>query len=103
MLFVLRVVLVVGALTYFALMRGGADPVVEARKLTALPSPAAIVPAAAAALPTETREKVVRDVLARGLMAELARRAAEPDPSAPSHDTLSEADRTPAWRGIEHR
>lgn len=101
MLFVLRVVLVVGALTYFALMRGGADPVVEARKLTALPSPAAILPAAAA-LPTETREKVVRDVLARGLMAELARRAAEPDPSAPSRDTLSEADRNPAWRGVEH-
>ena len=42
----------------------------------------------------------MRAVLARGLMAELSRRAAE-EPS--SNDTLEEADRQPAWRGVEPR
>ncbi len=41
----------------------------------------------------------MRAVLARGLMAELSRRAAEPV----SNDTLEEADRSPAWRGVEGR
>lgn len=103
MLFVLRVVLVVGALSYFALMRGGADPAAEARKLVTLPSPAAVLPVATAALPAETRDKALRDVLARGLMAELSRRAGEPEPATPSQDTLKEDDRMPAWRGVEPR
>jgi hypothetical protein len=103
MLFLLRVVLVVGALSYLAMMRNGADPVAEVGKLVALPSAKAVVPAVAAAVPPETREKVVRDVLARGLMAELSRRAGVAEDAPASRDTLSEADRNPAWRGIEHR
>lgn len=102
MLFVLRVVLVVGVLSYLALLRDGADPAAEARKLATLPS-AAAVPTMAAAVPAETRERVVRDVLARGLMAELSRRAGEPEAPAGSQDTLNDADRAPAWRGVERR
>ena len=49
------------------------------------------------------RERVARDVLARGLMAELSRRAGEPEPSAASRDTLTEGDRDPAWRGVDRR
>ncbi|XYD07062.1 hypothetical protein R1A27_18060 [Methylobacterium sp. NMS12] len=37
-------------------------------------------------------------MLARGLMAELSRRAAE---APPSNDTLQETDRAPAWRGTD--
>lgn len=103
MLFLLRVVLVVGALSYLALMRSGADPVAEAGKLVALPSPKVVAPAIAAAVPPEAQQKIVRDVLARGLMAELSRRAGVPEDAPASRDTLSEADRSPAWRGIEHR
>lgn len=99
MLFVLRIVLVVGALSYFALLRGGADPVEEARKLAPLPSAKAIAPSVSALVPVETRERVARDVLAKGLIAELSRRAGAEEPSA-SRDTLSEADRNPAWRGV---
>ncbi len=36
-------------------------------------------------------------------MAELSRRAGVPEDAPASRDTLSEADRSPAWRGIEHR
>ncbi len=102
MLFVLRIVLVVGALSYFALLRGGADPAEEARKLTALPSARTVAPSVSALVPAEARERVARDVLAKGLIAELSRRAvAEEQPA--SRDTLSEDDRSPAWRGIERR
>lgn len=100
MLFVLRIVLVVGALSYLALLRGGADPVEEARKLATLPSAKAAAPAVTALVPPETRERVVRDVLAKGLIAELSRRAGAEEPAA-SRDTLNEADRSPAWRGVE--
>lgn len=103
MLFVLRVVLVVGALSYFALMRSDKDPAGEARKLVALPSVGALLPVAAAALPAETRDKTVRDALARGLMAELSRRAGESDPAPLSRDTLNADDRTPVWRGVDRR
>ena len=101
----LRAVLVIGLLSYFALMRNGSDPSAEARKLAgsklagALPSAQAALPAVLDAVPPETRERAVRAVLARGLMAELSRRAAEP----PATDTLEEADRQPAWRGVEPR
>lgn len=101
MLFLLRVVLVVGALSYLALLRTGSDPAAEARRIAGA-APAA-VPAALAAVPAETRERVVKDVLARGLMAELSRRAGEPEPPPASRDTLVEADRDPAWRGVERR
>ncbi|MCJ2063628.1 hypothetical protein MKK63_13040 [Methylobacterium sp. J-088] len=102
----LRAALVIGVLSYLALMRGGADPAAEARKLTGrLPSASAVLPAALEAVPAETRERVARAVLARGLMAELSRRAGEPQDAAdtPSTDTLEAADRQPAWRGIEPR
>jgi hypothetical protein len=107
----LRAALVIGVLSYLALMRGGADPAAEARKLTGrLPSPSAVLPAALEAVPAETRERAARAVLARGLMAELSRRAGEPQAFAPeaaaetpSTDTLEAADRQPAWRGIQPR
>jgi hypothetical protein len=101
MTFLLRAVLVIGALSYFALMRNGADPAAEARKLvgSVAGAPSAL-PAALEAVPPETRERAVRAVLARGLMAELSRRAAEPPAS---NDTLEESDRQPAWRGVGPR
>lgn len=101
MLFVLRVVLVVGALSYLALLRQGADPEAEARKLTALPSAKVVAPAVNALVPAETRERVAKDVLAKGLIAELSRRASAPEESPVSRDTLNETDRSPAWRGVE--
>ncbi|MCJ2050244.1 hypothetical protein [Methylobacterium sp. J-070] len=92
----LRAALVIGVLSYLALMRTGADPSAEARRLTgSLPGPQAALDA----VPPEARERAMRAVLARGLMAELSRRAAEPV----SNDTLEEADRSPAWRGVEGR
>lgn len=102
MTFLLRAALVIGALSYLALMRGGADPAAEARKLAgSLPSPGSVLPAVLNAIPPETRERAVRDVLARGMIAELSRRAGADEPS--SRDTLDEADRRPAWRGSEMR
>lgn len=105
MLFLLRIMLVVGGLSYLALMRGGADPATEARQIaTAAPRAALpVVTAGLAAVPPETRERVARDVLARGLLAELTRRAGEPDPVPASRDTLLAGDREPAWRGVERR
>lgn len=98
----LRAALVIGALSYLALMRNGADPAAEARKLAGtLPGVPAALPAALDAIPPETRERVVRDVLARGLIAELSRRAGAGDPD--SRDTLEDGDRHPAWRGAEPR
>jgi hypothetical protein len=103
MTFLLRAALVICALSYLALMRGGADPAAEARKLAgALPVAPAALPAALDAVPPETRDRAARAVLARGLMAELSRRAAAPDEPA-SRDTLEEADRQPAWRGVDPR
>ncbi|SDN76281.1 hypothetical protein SAMN05216360_11117 [Methylobacterium phyllostachyos] len=102
----LRAALVIGVLSYLALMRGGADPAAEARKLTgSLPSASAVLPAALEAIPPETRERATRAVLARGLLAELSRRAGEPAASTdtPSTDTLEAADRQPAWRGVDAR
>ncbi|MBP1180814.1 hypothetical protein [Methylobacterium sp. PvR107] len=97
----LRAALVIGVLSYLALLRNGADPAAEARKAAgALPSAQAVLPAVLDAVPSETRERAVRAVLARGLMAELSRRAADPPAS---NDTLEAADRQPAWRGIEPR
>ncbi|MGE8127746.1 hypothetical protein ACQKQD_12295 [Methylobacterium sp. NPDC080182] len=94
----LRAALVISVLSYFAMLRTGADPAAEARRLAAaVPSAQAVVPAALEAVPPETRERAVRAVLARGLMAELSRRAAE----TPSNDTLQETDRQPAWRGAD--
>ena len=52
----LRAALVIGVLSYFAMLRTGADPAAEARKLAgAVPSAQAVVPAALEAVPPETR------------------------------------------------
>lgn len=101
----LRAALVIGVLSYLALMRGGGDPAAEARKLAGgLPSASAVLPAALEAVPPETRERAARSVLARGLLAELSRRAGEPaSTDTLATDTLDEADRRPAWRGVEGR
>lgn len=102
MTFLLRAALVIGALSYLALMRDGADPAAEARKLAVgLPGAGSVLPAALNAILPETRDGAVRGALARGLIAELSRRAGADDPS--SRDTLEEADRRPAWRGAEPR
>ena len=94
----LRAALVIGVLSYLALMRDGADPAAEVRKAAgALPSAQAVLPAALDAVPSETRERAVRAVLARGLMAELSRRAGVDEPA--SNDTLEASDRQPAWHG----
>ncbi|XYD07061.1 hypothetical protein R1A27_18055 [Methylobacterium sp. NMS12] len=48
----LRAALVIGVLSYFAMLRTGADPAAEARKLAgAVPSAQAVVPAALEAVP----------------------------------------------------
>ncbi|MCX4197057.1 hypothetical protein OMR07_17030, partial [Methylobacterium organophilum] len=61
----LRAALVIGVLSYFAMLRTGADPAAEARKLAgAVPSAQAVVPAALEAVPPETRDRAVRAVLA---------------------------------------
>ena len=92
MTFLLRAALVIGALSYCALLRSGADPTVETRKLAGSTATAAIE-----AVPPEARERAVRAVLAKGLMAELSRRAGIDEPA--SNDTLEAADRQPAWHG----
>ncbi|KNY24281.1 hypothetical protein [Methylobacterium sp. ARG-1] len=97
MTFLLRAALVIGALSYLAMLRNGADPAAETRKLTgsAVAGAKATLPAALEAVPPESR--AVRAVLARGLMAELSRRAGVDEPA--SNDTLEASDRQPAWHG----
>jgi hypothetical protein len=99
MTFLLRAALVIGALSYLALLRNGTDPAAETRKFTgsAVAGAKAALPAALEAAPVETRDRAVRAVLARGLMAELSRRAGVDEPA--SNDTLEAADRQPAWHG----
>jgi hypothetical protein len=103
MSFLLRALLVIGVLSYFALKRGEPDALPSADAVAAAlagAAPAAIQ-AGAAALPPETRERVAREALAG-----LIRRAGQPVPEIPdpaSRDTLSSTDRAPAWRGIEAR
>ncbi|MCJ2096554.1 hypothetical protein MKK67_29210 [Methylobacterium sp. J-072] len=101
MTFLLRAALVIGALSYLALLRNGADPAAETRKLTGSVAAGAkaTLPAALEAVPAETRDRAVRAVLARGLMAELSRRAGADEPEPASNDTLEASDRQPAWRG----
>ncbi|MDP4005880.1 hypothetical protein [Methylobacterium sp. NEAU K] len=103
MTLLLRAALVIGALSYCALLRDGADPSAEARRLTgsAVTGAQATLPSALEAIPAAGRDRAVRAVLARGLMAELSRRAAADGPEPASHDTLEASDRQPAWRGAE--
>ncbi|MDE4910734.1 hypothetical protein PQI07_08475 [Methylobacterium sp. 092160098-2] len=50
----LRAALVIGVLSYFALLRAGTDPAAEARRLAdAVPSAQAALPAALDAVPAE--------------------------------------------------
>lgn len=107
MSFLLRALLVIGALSYFALKRGEpgslthAMPSTEAVAAALAGAAPAAIQAGAAALPPETRERVAREALAG-----LIRRAGQPVPEIPepaSRDTLSATDRAPAWRGIETR
>lgn len=102
MTFLLRAALVIGALSYLAMLRNGADPSAETRKLTgsAVAGAKATLPAALEAVPPETRDRAVRAALARGLMAELSRRAGVDDSEPASNDTLEASDRQPAWRGL---
>lgn len=107
MSFLLRAMLVIGVLSYFALRRGDPDALPPA-----LPSGGAVlaavagaapaaIQAGAAALPPEARERVAREALAG-----LIRRAGQPVPEIPdaaSRDTLSATDRAPPWRGSEAR
>ena len=105
MTFLLRAALVIGALSYCALLRNGADPAADTRRFagSAVTNAQAALPAALDAVPAETRERAVRAVLARGLMAELSRRAAADADEPASHDTLEASDRQPAWRGVDLR
>lgn len=87
MSFIIRATLVIGTLSYLAVNR---DPPTGATvRGIAVPT----VDGLWNALPGATREQLLQDGT-----AEIARRITEPAP--PSRDTLAEADRQPAWRGI---
>ena len=112
MSFLLRAALVIGALSYLAMARGGSAPgLPSARDLVAglpadtvtpgigtdlqtvvkgLPDLAATLPAAWKALPPEARERAAREGLAILVGQTLP---------ASSRDTLGEADRVPQWQG----
>ena len=99
MSFLLRAALVIGALSYCAMLRSGTEP-----RLPHAPDVAAALPAAGAlpslweALPPAERERLVR----AGAASLLPASQAQPETTAalaPSRDTLAEADRRPAWRG----
>lgn len=90
MTIILRVFLVVGALTYLAVQKQEAGP------STAAPDrkPPVDITALSAAwnsLPTGARDEIVR-----AGAAEVARRFST---GRPSQDTLASNDRKPAWRG----
>lgn len=104
MLFPLRAALVIGGLTYLALLRDRPDdaPVLPTPQSAAQPAsilgalPVQRLTAAWDAMAPEVRERIARegaDVFARHL-------ASQPAASA---DTLADADRRPAWRGVAAR
>ena len=97
MTFLLRAALVIGALSYLAMLRNGTDPAAETRKLTgsAVAGAKAALPAALESVPPESR--AVRAVLARRLMAELSRPARVAERA--STGTPQASDRQPAWHG----
>jgi len=95
MSFLLRATLVIGALSYLAVLRAGGDP--PAARLppgidAALGTDVATGLAGSwTAMPADLRAQIAREG-----MAELTRRLAA---MPASRDTLAEADRVPAWRG----
>ncbi|GJE60915.1 hypothetical protein [Methylobacterium trifolii] len=105
MSFLLRAALVIGTLSYLAATRGESGPAAPGRPPEAAGPLAALregVPSAlSSALPAvwNAMPQPARDGLAREAIAALSRRAEAP----PSRDTLAEADRRAAWRGIEPR
>jgi hypothetical protein len=95
MLFLIRAAVVIGGLSYLALLKDRPDAV------PALPAASPQVPVRALAaawdtLPAETREQVAREG-----MDSLVRRLGAGRPV--SADTLAEADRQPPWRGVASR
>ena len=107
MSFLLRAVVMIGVLSYFAIRAGGPGgrPADEPVTVGSLSEQAAAVldrplsaardalPVAWGAVPSDARERLARDAL-----AELTRRV-----GPPSRDTLAEADRRPPWRGVAPR
>lgn len=106
MLFPLRAALVIGGLTYLALLKDRPDDApalptpslqAAAQQVSSLQAlPVQSLTAAWDAMAPEVRERIARegaDVFARHLA---------PQPAA-SADTLAEADRRPAWRGVVAR
>jgi hypothetical protein len=101
MLFPLRAALVIGGLTYLALLKDRSDdapalPTPSLPVATLQDLPAQSLTAAWDAMPPGVRERIARegaDVFARHLVSQ----------QAVSADTLAEADRRPAWRGVVAR
>lgn len=90
MSFIIRAALVIGALSYLAI--GREQPGIAPARTIAVPTLAD----AWEALPAAARERVVQDGT-----AEIGRRIA--GAAMASRDTLAEADRQPAWRGVASR
>jgi len=106
MLFPLRAALVIGGLTYLAILKdrpydAPAQPAASLRAAAQQVSPLQALPvqsltAAWDAMAPEVRERIAREgaaVFARHLVSQ----------PAVSGDTLDEADRRPAWRGVVAR
>ena len=91
MFFLLRAVLVIGALTYFAPSRSGRAPSVGGLAAQIEP-PGVDLAKAWNAIPPAARETIAREGA-----AELARRIAA---LQPSQDTLAASDRVPPWKGV---
>lgn len=90
MSFLLRATLVIAALSYCAANRDAPDHGLQP------PVSVALLPSLWEALPPEIRERALREGTAQA-GRHLASALALPT----SRDTLAEADRKPAWRGVE--
>ena len=93
MSFLIRACLAIGILSYLAAHRD--DPGLAARPTA--PSVENTASLAWDALPSDVREKALRQG-ADALVQKVAGSAA-----STSRDTLAEADRRPAWRGVDER
>ncbi|KQO72851.1 hypothetical protein ASG60_04480 [Methylobacterium sp. Leaf469] len=95
MLFLIRAAVVIGGLSYLALLRDRPDAVPTLPAVSPQ-APAHALAAAFDAMPAEPREQLVRE----GVDG-LVRRLGTTRPA--SADTLAEADRQPPWRGVASR